>query len=63
MEVFRAQTKLPICFTLDAGANVHLLYPLQDRIPIMDFIQEELVVHCQKGQYIVDQVGNGAQKI
>tara|TARA_B100002019_G_scaffold292563_1_gene316134 strand:- start:546 stop:1616 length:1071 start_codon:yes stop_codon:yes gene_type:complete len=63
VEVFRAQTQLPLCFTLDAGANIHLLYPLQYRIPIMDFIQEELVVHCQKGQYIEDQVGNGAQKI
>ena len=62
VENFRFQTQLPLCFTLDAGANVHLLYPLQNRIPIIDFIQEELVVHCQKGQYIEDQVGNGAKK-
>ncbi|MDG1940955.1 MAG: diphosphomevalonate decarboxylase [Flavobacteriaceae bacterium] len=59
---FRAQTDLPLCFTLDAGANVHLLYPRQDRNPIMDFIQKELLVHCQQGQYIEDQVGNGAKK-
>ncbi len=59
---FRAQTDLPLCFTLDAGANVHLLYPRQDRNPIMGFIQKELLVHCQQGQYIEDQVGNGAQK-
>ena len=63
VEDFRLQTQLPICFTLDAGANVHLLYPLQHRIPIIDFIREELVIHCQKGQYIEDQVGNGAKKI
>ena len=63
VEDFRFQTQLPICFTLDAGANVHLLYPLQDRIPIIDFILEELVIHCQNGQYIEDQVGNGAKKI
>ena len=63
VEDFRAQTQLPICFTLDAGANVHLLYPLQDRIPIMDFIQKELTNLCQQGQYIEDQVGNGAKKI
>jgi diphosphomevalonate decarboxylase len=24
---FRAATKIPVCFTLDAGANVHVLYP------------------------------------
>jgi diphosphomevalonate decarboxylase len=24
---FRNDTKIPVCFTLDAGANVHVLYP------------------------------------
>jgi diphosphomevalonate decarboxylase len=24
---FRNDTKTPVCFTLDAGANVHVLYP------------------------------------
>jgi diphosphomevalonate decarboxylase len=24
---FRTETKTPVCFTLDAGANVHVLYP------------------------------------
>ena len=24
---FRKDTKIPLSFTLDAGANVHLLYP------------------------------------
>ena len=27
IRAFRAETKLPICFTLDAGPNVHILYP------------------------------------
>ena len=60
---YRAQTNRPLCFTLDAGANVHLLYPRQDRSPIMDFIQKELLIHCQQGQHIQDQVGNGSKKI
>ena len=63
VQEFRIQTQLPLCFTLDAGANVHLLYPLKDRIPIMEFIQKELTTHCQNGQYIEDQVGNGSKKI
>jgi hypothetical protein len=29
----------------------------------MDFIKTELLAHCQQGQYIEDQVGNGAKKI
>lgn len=60
---YRSQTLLPLCFTLDAGANVHLLYPEQQRGVILDFIKTELIVHCQQGQYIEDQVGNGAKKI
>lgn len=60
---FRNQSSLPLCFTLDAGANVHLLYPKQDRIPIMNFIKNELLSHCEHQQYIEDQVGRGAQKI
>ena len=59
---FRAQTACPLCFTLDAGANVHLLYPLEERVTVMDFIKNELLSHCQQGQYIEDQVGNGTQK-
>jgi diphosphomevalonate decarboxylase len=27
---FRNDTKTPVCFTLDAGANVHVLYPEND---------------------------------
>jgi diphosphomevalonate decarboxylase len=60
---FRKETHLPICFTLDAGANVHLLYPIAQQQPITDFIQSELVAHCQDGQYISDQLGTGAQKL
>ena len=60
---FRAQTRRPLCFTLDAGANIHLLYPQQERIPVLDFIKNELLSYCQQEQYIEDQVGNGTQKI
>ncbi len=28
---FRKETKVPVCFTLDAGPNIHLLYPHQNR--------------------------------
>ncbi len=27
VRLFRKETKIPVCFTLDAGPNVHLLYP------------------------------------
>lgn len=60
---FRKETKLPICFTLDAGANVHVLYPEHIKDQAITFIQERLVMHCEQGHYICDRAGNGAKKI
>ena len=57
---FRNATKIPVCFTLDAGANVHVLYPNKDKEIVLQFIQSELVGYCQNGQYICDEIGTGA---
>ncbi|MGM0634708.1 MAG: diphosphomevalonate/mevalonate 3,5-bisphosphate decarboxylase family protein [Bacteroidota bacterium] len=57
---YRDETKIPLCFTLDAGANVHLLYPNQYQKEVRSFIDERLKQHCENGQFIHDQVGNGA---
>ena len=58
---FRNETQIPVCFTLDAGANVHVLYPENVKQNVLQFIQDELVGYCQNGQYICDQIGNGAK--
>lgn len=60
---FREATSIPVCFTLDAGANVHVLYPENVREEVLQFIKNELVVHCQNEQYICDEIGNGAVQI
>jgi diphosphomevalonate decarboxylase len=60
---FRNDTKTPLCFTLDAGANVHVLYPENVSAKVLQFIKDELVGFCQNGQYICDQIGNGAIKL
>jgi len=57
---FRNETQIPVCFTLDAGANVHVLYPENVSEKVLQFIKDELVGYCQNGQYICDQIGNGA---
>lgn len=57
---FRAATQTPVCFTLDAGANVHVLYPENVREVVLQFIKNELVAYCQNGQYICDEMGVGA---
>ncbi len=59
---FRKRLKNHVCFTLDAGANVHVLYPKFEKEEINQFIQDELVVYCENGQYICDEIGLGAKK-
>lgn len=58
---FRNTTKATLGFTLDAGANVHLLYPENERDSILQFIKNELVGYCQNSQYICDEIGDGAR--
>ena len=60
---FRTETKIPVCFTLDAGANVHVLYPENDKVKVLQFIKNELVDFCQNGNYICDSIGAGAIQI
>src|SRR5690554_6378352 len=58
---FREATKVPVCFTLDAGANVHVLYPEKYKKEVQIFIENELAKFCQNGQFIHDEMGFGAQ--
>lgn len=58
---FRNENSIPVCFTLDAGANVHVLYPENVSDKVLQFIQSELLGYCQNGQYICDMIGNGAK--
>ena len=54
---YRKDTKVPLCFTLDAGANVHLLYPKTSITEAKWFIEEELAQFCEGRLYIHDEVG------
>lgn len=56
---FRAETGLPVCFTLDAGPNVHLLYPESVKEEVQNFIREELLSYCEHNQWIHDRIGPG----
>lgn len=51
---FRQETKKPLYFTLDAGANIHLLYPNIEKNIIQVFIQEELLKYCYQKKFIED---------
>ncbi len=56
---FRAESKIPVCFTLDAGPNVHLLYPETYKEQVVRFIQSDLLKYCEKGKWLDDKVGLG----
>ena len=60
---YRNDTSSKLCFTLDAGANVHLLYPASEKDQVLSFVKEKLERFCQKKQYICDHVGLGTKKI
>jgi len=60
---FRTLSNTHVCFTLDAGANVHVLYPESEKEEVFQFIKDELVVFCENGQYICDRIGFGAKKM
>jgi diphosphomevalonate decarboxylase len=53
---FRSETKLPLYFTLDAGPNLHLIYPESCQNKIQTFISHELssliqnVIHDERGE-------------
>ncbi len=56
---FRKQTGCRIGFTLDAGANVHLLYADTDATKAEDFIQDFLTPYCEDSRVIHDRMGDG----
>ena len=59
---YRENKESNICFTLDAGANVHVLFPENEKAEVLSFIENELSIFCQKKHYICDNAGFGAQK-
>lgn len=59
---FRNRTKVPVCFTLDAGPNIHLLYPHQNKDEVRSYIQSTLSKYTE-GDMIHDNVGIGPEKL
>jgi diphosphomevalonate decarboxylase len=60
---FRAQTDIPVAFTLDAGANVHILYPEKSREKVVAWINDELLKFCAHKKWIDDKIGLGPSNL
>jgi len=59
---FREETSLPLYFTLDAGPNVHLLYPDNIFDKVQSFIKTDLLKLTASGVSIEDKVGKGPRR-
>jgi diphosphomevalonate decarboxylase len=59
LRAWRSETNIPAFFTLDAGPNVHLLYPFENSVAVETFITDELLQHCENRRWIKDHVGKG----
>ncbi len=51
---FRASTKIPVCFTIDAGPNIHVLYPESNKTEVLEFIERDLKKYCINNLLIND---------
>lgn len=63
VQAFREATGHPLYFTLDAGPNLHLLYPDSIATEVKNFIRTELTPLCQDGIYIADRCGKGPEEL
>lgn len=63
VRAFRQDTGIPICFTLDAGANVHILYSNSNKTEVRNWIDKELSIHCVNKRWIDDKIGLGPMRL
>jgi diphosphomevalonate decarboxylase len=57
---FRRETQIPVYFTLDAGPNLHLIYPHNFDSKVRSFVESELTPYAEK--FIFDSVGEGPER-
>ena len=63
VQQWRLDTRNPLYFTLDAGPNLHLLYPAKIAEEVRQFVREDLLNFCAGRQYIADRMGSGPQEL
>jgi diphosphomevalonate decarboxylase len=60
---FRNTTKIPVGFTLDAGPNIHLMFPKKEVVKVDEFVNEQLKGLLEEGKYLKDETGLGPKPI
>lgn len=59
---FREKENIPACFTIDAGPNIHLLYPKSNASVVRKWIESTLSDKLVGVKWIHDEVGMGPVK-
>lgn len=62
IRAFRQKEHIPVCFTIDAGPNIHLLYPKSHAAVVRNFIETTLASDLVGLKWIHDEVGMGPLK-
>ena len=62
IQAFREESHLPVYFTLDAGPNIHLLYPTNCTLAV-ERLKGELQAFCENELIIKDKVGSGPRRM
>lgn len=62
IEQIRKQMDMKICYTLDAGPNIHLLYPEGESSRVLNLI-DTLKPYCYNGKMIFDSIGKAPQNL
>ena len=60
---FRRETGTNLGFTLDAGANVHILFPESEENNVTPFLNEQLKPLCENQAVIKDVMGDGPERM
>lgn len=56
------ELQLPVGFSMDAGPNVHLLYPKYEENNILPWIEKRIRPLCYEQKIIFDELGDGPKK-
>jgi diphosphomevalonate decarboxylase len=60
VRLFREASKVPVYFTIDAGPNIHLIYPDSVHVKVEAFVRHELLRLTEKGSGVIwDRLGLG----
>ena len=62
VRLFRRESHIPLYFTIDAGPNIHLIYPDEAHAKVETFVRHELLRFTENGNGVIwDMMGEGAK--